>query len=65
MSYYDEFHKGKIMLVEKLSNEIDSYEYLKNLGVDSGGINILASKIKHHIISMFRLSIIKGLKMVC
>ena len=50
MSYYDEFYKGKIMLVEKLSNEIDSYEYLKNLGVDSGGINILASKIKHHII---------------
>ena len=40
------------MLVEKLSNEIDSYEYLKNMGVDSGGISILASKMKHHIISI-------------
>ena len=37
------------MWIKKLSNDIDAKEYLQNLGVDSGGIDILASKMKHHI----------------
>lgn len=37
------------MWIKKLSNDIDAKEYLQDLGVDSGGINILASKMKHHI----------------
>lgn len=36
------------MQVEKLSNSIDAKNYLKNLGVDGGGLEILASKMKHH-----------------
>jgi dihydropteroate synthase len=38
------------MLLEKLSNNIDATKYLKELGVDGGGVNILASKMTHHII---------------
>lgn len=38
------------MQVEKLSNHIDAKKYLKRLGVDGGGVNILSSKMKHHII---------------
>ena len=38
------------MQVLKLSNELDTKNLLKELGVDSGGISILASKIKHHVI---------------
>ena len=38
------------MIVEKLSNEIDIKKYLQELGVDSGGVSILASKAKTHII---------------
>ena len=38
------------MQVEKLSNHIDAKKYLKRLGVDGGGVDILASKMKHHII---------------
>ena len=38
------------MQIEKLSNSIDAKKYLKELGVDSGGVNILASKMTHHII---------------
>ncbi|MFK5938131.1 MAG: dihydropteroate synthase [Sulfurimonas sp.] len=38
------------MKVQKLSNSIDIKAYLKNLGVDGGGVSILASKAKHHII---------------
>jgi dihydropteroate synthase len=38
------------MIVEKLSNSINIKEYLKRLGVDGGGINILASKANLHII---------------
>lgn len=38
------------MQVEELSNSIDAKEYLKQLGVDGGGISILSSKISHHII---------------
>lgn len=38
------------MRVEKLSNTIDAKKYLKELGVDGGGVDILASKMQHHII---------------
>ncbi|MEA3227447.1 MAG: dihydropteroate synthase [Campylobacterota bacterium] len=38
------------MKIEKLSNDIDIKSRLKKLGVDGGGINILASKAKHHLI---------------
>jgi dihydropteroate synthase len=40
------------MIVEKLSNEIDIKKHLKSLGVDGGGVNILASKARTHIISI-------------
>lgn len=36
------------MQIELLSNNIDKQKYLKELGVDSGGISILASKATHH-----------------
>ncbi len=38
------------MQVEKLSNHIDTKKYLKSLGVDGGGVNILSAKMKHHVI---------------
>jgi len=38
------------MKVLKLSNELDAKNLLKELGVDGGGVGILASKMKHHII---------------
>ena len=38
------------MQILKLSNSIDTKKYLTELGVDSGGISILSSKMKHHII---------------
>ncbi len=38
------------MIVEKLSNNIDVMKYLKELGVDGGGVKILASKMAHNII---------------
>ena len=38
------------MRVQKLSNELDAKTLLRELGVDGGGVSILASKIKHHII---------------
>ena len=37
------------MQVEKLSNSVDAKKILISLGVDSGGINILASKMQQHI----------------
>ncbi len=37
------------MRIKKLTNEIDHKKALKALGVDGGGIEILASKMKHHI----------------
>jgi len=40
------------MRVEKLSCEIDIKKYLRNLGVDGGGVNILASKAKVHLIAI-------------
>jgi len=38
------------MQVEKLSNEINAKELFTKLGVDGGGISILASKSKRHIL---------------
>jgi len=38
------------MQIEKLSNNIEAARYFKELGVDGGGVNILASKIQTHII---------------
>ncbi len=38
------------MQVELLSNGIDKQRYLKELGVDSGGISILALKATHHTV---------------
>lgn len=38
------------MQIEKLSNQIDAKRYLKELGADSGGVNIIASKIQTHVI---------------
>lgn len=40
------------MIVETLSNEINIKEYLKALDVDSGGVSILSSKAKTHLISI-------------
>jgi len=38
------------MQITKLSNNLDAKKILTKLGVDGGGVNILASKMKHHII---------------
>lgn len=38
------------MQIEKLSNHVDATKYLNELGVDGGGVNILASKMTSHII---------------
>jgi len=38
------------MQIQKISNDIDAKRYLKELGVDSGGIKILAQKMKQHFI---------------
>jgi len=38
------------MQVQKLSNSIDVKHYIKELGVDGGGIKILSAKAKQHII---------------
>jgi len=40
------------MVVEVLSNEIDMPKYLKELGVDGGGVSILASKAAIHLVSI-------------
>ncbi len=45
------------MQIEKLSNNIDAKKYLKELGVDAGGINILASKMEHHLIYIRNLHV--------
>ena len=45
------------MQIEKLSTDVNAKELLKHIGVDGGGINILASKIKHHLISIKALSV--------
>jgi dihydropteroate synthase len=45
------------MQVEKLSSSIDIKKYLQDLGVDSGGISILASKSQIHIIKINSLHV--------
>ena len=45
------------MRVQKLSNELDAKTLLRELGVDGGGVSILASKIKHHIIYIKNLHV--------
>ena len=45
------------MLVEKLSKNIDIKAHLEKLGVDSGGISILAQKAQIHIIEIKDLSV--------
>ncbi len=45
------------MQIEKLSNSVDAIHYLKELGVDSGGVNILASKMSHHLIYIRDLAV--------
>ena len=37
------------MRVEKLGNGLDARRYLRELGVDGGGVEILASKMTHHL----------------
>ena len=37
------------MFIEKLSNRVDAVKYLRELGVDGGGIAILASKARYHL----------------
>lgn len=37
------------MLVEKISNAVDAKRYLRALGVDDGGVTILARKAVHHL----------------
>jgi len=48
---------GLWMLVEKLSNDIDAKSYLKKIGVDGGGVDILASKMKFHLIHIKDLAV--------
>ncbi|UCM99785.1 dihydropteroate synthase [Sulfurimonas sp. SWIR-19] len=45
------------MRVEKLSNEINIKEALQKLGVDAGGITILASKATMHILHIYDLHV--------
>ena len=45
------------MIVEKLSSTIQIKEYLKSLGVDGGGVSILANKAKTHLISIKDLNV--------
>jgi dihydropteroate synthase len=45
------------MTVVKLSNEIDIKAYLQQLGVDGGGVQILASKAKVHLVEIKELHV--------
>lgn len=45
------------MQIVKLSNNIDIKNYLKKLDVDNGGINILSSKVKTHLIEIKNLHV--------
>ena len=38
------------MIVERLSNNIDTKKLLTNLGVDGGGVSVLNSKMQHYIL---------------
>ena len=40
------------MVVELLSSEINIARYLKELGVDGGGIAILSAKAQHHLVAL-------------
>ena len=40
------------MVVEVLSNELNIKNYLKRLGVDGGGVNILATKAEMHLVAI-------------
>ncbi|MBU0633141.1 dihydropteroate synthase [bacterium] len=37
------------MWIERVSNDIDYKRVLEEIGVDGGGVNILASKMRHHL----------------
>jgi len=45
------------MIVEKLSNSIDAKRYIKEIGVDGGGVEILTDKSQTHIISIKNLNV--------
>ena len=45
------------MVIEKLSNDIDTKAYLKKIGVDGGGIDILSSKMQLHFIHIKGLAV--------
>ena len=45
------------MIVEKLSSDIDIKKYLECINVDAGGVSILSSKAKTHIISIKDLNV--------
>lgn len=45
------------MLLELLSNNIDINRYLKDLGVDGGGVSIMASKASHYLIYIRELHV--------
>ena len=45
------------MLVENLSNTIDAKKLLHTIGVDGGGVDILASKMKHYVIHIKNLHV--------
>jgi dihydropteroate synthase len=45
------------MQVHKLSSSIDIKKYLKNLGVDGGGVSILSSKSEIHLIEIKNLKV--------
>ena len=45
------------MQVQKLSSDIHAKELLKKLGVDGGGVSILASKMQHHLIYIKELAV--------
>jgi len=45
------------MIVERLSSDIELKSYLKELGVDSGGVEILASKAQHYLIYIKNLHV--------
>ena len=45
------------MQVQKISNDANAKELLKKLGVDGGGVSILASKMQHHLIYIKDLAV--------
>ena len=45
------------MQVEKLSNTLDTKKLLTKLGVDSGGVSILSSKMQQHILYIKKLHV--------